>query len=82
MSKGGREVRARNVYCIDRRSVKDRRRPYHLASLTYRGAKKRTGRERRSQIERRDGWVRVSKWSSVSLKDLKIGKFLTQLRTK
>ncbi len=26
--------------------------------------------------ERRDGWVRISKWSSVNLHDLKISKYL------
>jgi hypothetical protein len=32
--------------------------------------------DRRSQEERRDGWVRISKWSSANLPDLKISKFL------
>jgi hypothetical protein len=31
---------------------------------------------RRSQEERRDGWVRVSKWSSVYMRDLKIAKYV------
>jgi hypothetical protein len=68
---------ARNLSCIDRRLPKDRRKPYHLARLTYRGGERRNDQERRSQRERRAGWVRVSKWSSVYLKDLMIGKFLT-----
>ena len=63
-----------NPYRIDRRSLKDRRRPYHLSRLTYRGVERRD-QKRRSQGERRAGWVRVSKWSSVYLQDLKIGKF-------
>jgi hypothetical protein len=67
---------ARSFYPMDRRSVKDRRRPRHLAHLTYRGLERRDGEERRLQGERRAGWVRVSQWSSVYLKGLKIGKFL------
>ena len=67
---------ARSLYPVDRRSVKDRRRHYHLAHLTYRGPEKRDSKERRLQGERRAGWVRVSKWSSVYLKGLRIGKFL------
>ena len=58
---------ARNLFCIDRRLPKDRRRPYHLARFTYRGAERRNDQERRSQGERRAGWVRVSTWSSVYL---------------
>ena len=68
---------ARNFHVLDRRSIKDRRRPYHLAHLVYGGTERRNGEERRSQGERRAGWVRVSKWSSVYPKHLKIGKFLT-----
>ena len=68
---------ARSLYPMDRQSVKDRRSPYHLAHLTYRGPERRGGDERRSQGERRADWVRVSKWSSVYLKGLRIGKFLT-----
>jgi hypothetical protein len=67
---------ARSLYPMDRRSVKDRRRPYHLAHLTYRGPERRDGKERRWQCERRAGWVRVSKWSSAYLKSLKIARFL------
>jgi hypothetical protein len=33
-------------------------------------------KDRRSQEERRDGWVRISKWSSVNLHGLKISKYL------
>jgi hypothetical protein len=32
--------------------------------------------DRRFQEERRDGWVRINKWSSVNLHVLKISKFL------
>jgi hypothetical protein len=34
---------ARSVYPLDRRSMKDRNRPYHLANLTYRGPERRGG---------------------------------------
>ena len=67
---------ARNMHPVDRRSVKDRRRSYHLSHLTFRGPDRRGGKERRLRGERRSGWVRVSKWSSAYLKDLRIGKFL------
>lgn len=65
---------------IDRRSGKDRRRKLSLARFTYKGVdrqqEKRNLGERRSKTERRQGWVRVSKWTSVCLEKLKIAKFL------
>ncbi len=65
---------------IDRRSGKDRRRKLNFARFTYKGVdrqkERRTSGERRSKIERRQGWVRVSKWTSVCLEKLKIAKFL------
>ena len=60
----------------DRRSIKDRRKAFNFHSLFYRGEERRSKIERRSQPEKRDGWVRVSKWSSVYLQDLKIATFL------
>ena len=60
----------------DRRSGKDRRKRLSLDRFFYRGPERRKPQERRSQAERRDGWVMVSKWSSVFLQDLKISKFL------
>ena len=69
----------RSLYVRDRRSTKDRRRrrSYHLARLAYRGSERRGRQDRRSQAERRAGWVRVTKWSSVYLKHLTISKYLT-----
>jgi hypothetical protein len=32
--------------------------------------------DRRLQKERRDGWVRISKWSSVEIQGLKIAKYI------
>jgi hypothetical protein len=61
---------------MDRRSAKYRRRPYHLARLTYRGPERRDGEERRLKGKRRSGWIRMSQWWSVYLKRLKIAKFL------
>ncbi len=60
----------------DRRSGKDRRRRFNFNRFFYRGLERRNLKERRSKVERRDGWVMVSKWSSVFLWDLKISKFL------
>ena len=78
MDKSGKML-DRSLYVLDRRSTKDRRRrrPYHLACLAYRGSERRSHQDRRSQAERRAGWVRVTKWSSVYLKHLTISKFLT-----
>ncbi len=73
---------AHNSVFFDRRSNKPRRRPYHLARLPYRGSERRSHQDRRSQAERRAGWVRVTKWSSVYLKHLTISKFLIYPRSK
>ncbi len=61
----------------ERRTGKDRRRVFGLYRFFYKGPEKRkTLQDRRLQEERRDGWVRISKWSSVKLHDLKISKYL------
>ena len=61
---------------FDRRSGKDRRRSISLNRFFYKGPERRVLQVRRSQEERRNGWVRISKWSSAHLPDLKIAKFL------
>ena len=61
---------------LDRRSPKDRRKKFKLSHFFYRGEERRNLQERRSQAETRSNWVRVSKWSSVRLRDLKISKYL------
>jgi hypothetical protein len=61
---------------IERRSGKDRRKKIGLNRLLYKGPERREINDRRSQSERRNGWVRFSKWSSVNLADLKIAKYL------
>ena len=60
----------------DRRSGKDRRRILNLHRFRYKGSERRVPDDRRSQIERRDGWVKIGKWSSVKMQDLKIAKYL------
>jgi hypothetical protein len=61
----------------ERRTGKDRRKIFHLYHFFYYGPERRkTLQDRRSQEERRDGWVRISRWSSVYLHDLKISKYL------
>ena len=64
---------------MDRRSGKDRRKRFKLSSLLSRGKRqfeRRSLAERRGVGERRKGWVRIDKWSSVCLEKLKISKFL------
>jgi hypothetical protein len=54
-----------NDHYLDRRSGEDRRQAYDLDYFPGGGIERRSGKERRWSDERRDGWVRVSKWSSV-----------------
>ncbi len=49
-----------------------------LHRLRYKGSERRAHNERRLKLEKRDGWVRVSKWSSVKMQDLKIAKYLKE----
>ena len=61
----------------ERRTEKNRRRIFSLHRFFHKGPERRKAlHDRRLQEERRDGWVRISKWSSVNLHDLKISKFL------
>jgi hypothetical protein len=61
----------------ERRTGKDRRRFFSAQRFFYRGSERRkTLQDRRFQDERRDGWVRINKWSSVNLLVLKISKYL------
>ncbi|BBO66943.1 hypothetical protein DSCA_08730 [Desulfosarcina alkanivorans] len=61
---------------IERRTGKDRRRRFSIKGLFFRQRDRRCAPERRSGDENRKNWVRVSKWSSVPLKNLKISKYL------
>jgi len=60
----------------DRRSGKNRRRVFSLHRFHYKGPERRLHQDRRSLLERRDGYVRIGKWSSVNMQDLKIAKYL------
>jgi hypothetical protein len=61
----------------ERRSGKDRRRIFSLHRFFYKGSDRRKAlHDRRLQEERRDGWIRINKWSSTKLHDLKISKYL------
>lgn len=60
----------------DRRSGKDRRRLISLQTWFYKDDNRRQHSRRGNQPERRDGWVKLDRWSSVRLADLKIAKFL------
>jgi len=61
----------------ERRTGKDRRRVFSLHRFFHKGPEMRKAlHDRRAQEERRDGWVRIDKWSSAHLSDLKIAKYL------
>ena len=60
----------------ERRSGKDRRKLFSLRRLYYKGPERRVQQDRRSLLERRDGYVKIGKWSSVKIKDLKLAKYL------
>jgi hypothetical protein len=63
----------------ERPTGKDRRRIFSLHRFFYKGSDRRKAlHDRRAQEERRDGWIRISKWSSTKLHDLKISKYLHQ----
>ena len=61
---------------IERRSGKNRRRIFSIHRFFYNGSERRDLNDRRTITERRDGWVRTGKWSSVKMQDLKIAKYL------
>ena len=65
---------------FDRRSPKERRKRLSLARFKYKSERQESERrgpsDRRTTPERRNGWVRMSKWASVCLDKLKIAKFL------
>ena len=60
----------------ERRSGQDRRKIFSLHRFFYKGPERRILQDRRSIEERRDGWVRISKWSSVNLQDPKIARYV------
>jgi hypothetical protein len=70
------EMSETNCSIIERRSGKDRRKIFNHGHLFFRRAARKNLPEQRSKPERRAGWVRINKWASVYLSDLKIAKFL------
>jgi hypothetical protein len=61
----------------ERRTGKDRRKIFNLHRFFYNGPERRKIlHDRRAQAERRDGWVRITRWSSANLQDLKLSKYL------
>ena len=65
-----------NRSSIDRRSGNDRRKFPILKKLFAADPHHRGATDRRTATERRAGWVRLTKWSSKNLSELKISKFL------
>lgn len=57
---------------IDRRSGKDRRRAHSLDYFLHGGLERRGWKVRRSEVERRVGWIKVNKWCSVNKRELKL----------
>jgi len=58
-------MKDRRDHDMDRRSGRDRREVYDPVYFLYGGIERRIGEERRSRVERRLGWLRVSEWYSV-----------------
>ncbi len=61
-----KDKRVRDPY-IDRRSGEDRRQVYDTAYWESEGIERRSAKDRRKEKERRDGCVKISKWSSVCI---------------
>ncbi len=76
MDQNSEKMSANKSSIIERRSGKDRRRIFDHGHFFFGRAARKNLLEQRSQAERRAGWIRVNKWSSVYLSDLKIAKFL------
>ena len=56
---------------LDRRSEFDRRNVYDLDYFQTDGKERRKLNNRRSTSERRAGWLRINKWLSVNIQDLR-----------
>ena len=54
---------------VDRRSGEDIRQVYNSDYWESGGIERRSAKDRRQPKERRDSFVRVSKWSSVCIED-------------
>ncbi len=65
------ETSLTNRSYVDRRGDQDRRRVYDIAMIEKLGYDRRQpGNERRKTPELREGWVRVSQWSSACVSQL------------
>jgi len=53
---------------VDRRKA-DRRKGYNLETISRLGVERRVS-EQRTPSEKRKGWVRVDKWSSIKLSEI------------
>ena len=62
-------ILAKRQTVIDRRSGRDRRKLYDVHYLSDEESLERLRVERRSEPERREDWIRVSKWGSVPTED-------------
>jgi hypothetical protein len=61
----------------ERRTGKERRNVFSVNRFfCKKNDRRKTLQDRRSKEERRDGWIRINKWSSMRLNDLKISKYL------
>ena len=55
---------------VDRRSESDtRRKTCEINVINYIGSERRRRKDRRQEGERRDGWLRNKRWSSVKVFD-------------
>lgn len=65
------------VRCMkDRRNGKDRRKLQMIKQLFARDPHQRGLQPRRTEPERRNGWIRLTRWSSIDLERFKIFKYL------
>lgn len=55
-------------HLVDRRAEKDRRKAYNLNYLSSGGVERRNTKERRSEDERRTGWLRIDNWYSICMR--------------
>jgi len=54
---------------FDRRCREDRRQSIDLDYFDAGGVERRKGKERRNPVEKREGWLRYTNWSSVYVGD-------------
>lgn len=67
-----KEKRTGDPY-LDRRSGEDQREGYSIDYFSKNGPERRKEKDRRKKIERREGCIQVSKWSSICVDEVKKG---------